>query len=756
MDVINFIRILLRRARLLLLVPLVAMAVAFLLTRGLEDTYKSKAVLAAGILDDTRISISENENLTSSFLIQTKFSNLIELITSKASVQLTSYKLLIHDLEEPVPFRSSTLYGTLNAASKQHAAGVVKNLLANHAYLNSGNPDELGIKRLTEAQRYNTEALLKKLKVERAGNSDFIEIEFESENPQLSAFVVNTLCEEFIQYYRGVVSIKTDASTDFFRRLAEEKRKELSTLVDNLKVYKMDKNIINLYEQTKSLVNQLSAVEILRENTQKEIPSLTEAIRKIDEKFESKDKQYVEAQLLKYNTKIAALKDRVNELNERYIQSGLTQTALLDSVNALKRAIDAEIKLTTDNLLVDPNITRQELLTKRITFEIELEVAKQSVKSIDKELKRLQNIINGFTPAEATISSMEREIGVAAETYLLILNKWNLARFASEEAGTNLALTERGYPADKPEPNKRNLLTILAGVLALLLTVIGIFIFEYLDLTIKTPKQFTRITGLPLLGVVNSVAQPSLDLKNLFQTETGVQEIEFFKNTLRRLRSAFIASMGSGKVALFTGTASKEGKSFILISLAYALHFIGKRVLIIDTNLKNPSLTRNFQAAPLLEECLAGERSAADSISNTTVAEIKILGAKGLTLSPSEVNGERALIDLVNSLRDDYDYIFLEGPGVNANPDSRELLACADKIVPVFMANIILQEADKYSIAWFKSLGSQCTEAVLNKVFMENLEQLYGETEKPRSRARQLIKQLVQRNLSRPRIGGGA
>jgi len=100
---------------------------------------------------------------------------------------------------------------------------------------------------------------------------------------------------------------------------------------------------------------------------------------------------------------------------------------------------------------MDPNAPKDELVVKRIEYELDLEISRYAVQSMDKELGRLNQLVMSFAPKEAEISAYEREITVAQDVYLMILNKYNLARFDNMNLVETMKQTEFGEPANKPE-----------------------------------------------------------------------------------------------------------------------------------------------------------------------------------------------------------------------------------------------------------------------------------------------------------------
>jgi succinoglycan biosynthesis transport protein ExoP len=729
MDFLSFIKVLRRRKLLLLIVPIIAVVIAFFLTKNIPDVYKSQAQLATGITQENKISISEGDKGGFSFdNVAVKFSNLIEVIKSKQVMDLVGYRLMLHDLTEPKPFTTkSKILSELSIGAKQHAREVIQLHLDSMKSLDFQNEDERGMIKLIESCGYDEVNLLKKLKVDRLGSSDFIQIAYESENPYLSSAVVNYVSEEFLKYYDTSSTQRADASVAYYTELAEQKKKELDEKVNALKIYKQQNGVINIYEQTKSLVNQISDLELSREAENKRINSSSKAVKDIDNRFSDKERKYLEAGNTPYSKKISEMKQRITDYSNELITKGYLPQAINDSLRTMKSLLDAEIRKSSDEFLYNPDVPKQELVTKRIDYELELVVAKYSVESMDRELSRLRQIVISFAPIEASIAALEREITVAADVYLLVLNKLNLARIDNVTQGT-LKQIEFGIPGP-PEASKKILLIIMAGFISFILCVVVIFVLEYIDVTIKAPKQFTKYTGLNLLGYLNLLEEGRIDLNSIFNESTAKYDVkaETFKELLRIIRYELSQRMSGAKTLLFTGTRAGEGKSLIISCLAYSFAITGKKVLILDTNFKNNTLTKMFKAGLNLESYLRGELSLQNSITDTSVNNIDIIGCKGGMYSLNEVAPADMIAKKINEVKENYDYIFFEGTSLNKYSDSKELITHVDKFTAIFSAMNTVDEADKNSISFIKTVEAKFVGAILNKVTMDNLEMVYGE-----------------------------
>jgi Mrp family chromosome partitioning ATPase len=134
-----------------------------------------------------------------------------------------------------------------------------------------------------------------------------------------------------------------------------------------------------------------------------------------------------------------------------------------------------------------------------------------------------------------------------------------------------------------------------------------------------------------------------------------------------------------------------------------------------------------FKANPNLESYLRGELSLSTAVTETSVNNIDIIGCKGGMYSVNEVAPSDIILRKISEVKDNYDFIFFEGTSLNKYSDSKELITYVDSFTSVFSALNSVDEADRNSIAFIKKTEPKFIGAILNKVTMDNLEQVYGE-----------------------------
>lgn len=526
-----------------------------------------------------------------------------------------------------------------------------------------------------------------------------------------------------------------------------KKKRELDEKVEKLKQYKIQNKVINLGQQTENLEILKKDVALMREGVNQKIPSLRSAINEIDKMLSPEERKYIESNLEPINNRISDLKERLKNLNELLIMSGDRNESIKDSIRLLKSEIDREIKISSDEYLYNPNVIKQDLVQKRISYELELEIAEQSVRSIDREIARINQIFESYTPLDATIQAYERDIEVAANAYLVILSKLNEATFFSS-LGVNIEQIQFGQPG-LPEPSKKIIYLLLAIAVSFTMTVVAIFVIEYLDQTVKTPSKFVKLTGLPLMGCLNKLEIRSLDLRKLFSGTLPGLEAEIFRELLRTIRFEIETKTRGSKCLLITSTDSGTGKTIFTISLAYSLGLSAKKILLIDSNFQDNALTRSFNASTTLEEYVRGEILFEDAVSSTSLEKVDVIGCMGGNNTPDEVAGPDAIVEKIRESASDYDIVLIEGAALNKYSTSKELIKAVEKIVCIFDAGKVIDLPDKNSIQFLLEQEDKFIGSILNKVDIDNLEEVYGEVVKSRTAARKFSKRILRGNFSK-------
>lgn len=718
MDLARFVKALWQRKWLVATVVGVATVAAVSFAVITPDVYKSSAQLATGITDNTDIALSQEQQAMTFFTIQNKFSNLVENMNSRQVLSLLAYNLALHDLQENTPFQDlSEFKEEYISIEHPEIIAALQNKRDSIQVLTRLDGNDVLLINVLKSLNYDINTIEDNLNIDRIPSTDYVKVEYFSENPLLSAFAVNTLSQEFIRYYLTARGERSSSSIQFLVNLVQSKREELEAKVNDLRDFKSSNEVVNLAMQSESIIQQISELEKSREEERKNIIVYEQAIKKINEQLTSSDLNVLERQAKVINSRIVRLKDRITELNNQIIRSGSREESLLNQLEELRNELNEQILTAgsaTETGNASEGITRQTLVTDRVNSEVELEIAKASLASINQQISRLRGNVSGFASKEAQINAYERDIEVAQNEYVSAVNKLNEAQLVSQNLGGSLRQVEFGYPADDPVQSRDIIVIALAIAVSFFLTVVSIVVLEYVDSSPKTPAFFQRLTGLSSIGTLNQLPEKHIRPEYLFQSMVKDDKVRVFHESLRSIRHE-IESSGA-QVWLVSSLKPREGKTTFILAIALALSLTRKRVLIVDTNFRTNKLTRLFSSKSLLERMpQLPETDIAHYPSGTGFKGVDFIGCEGGNRTPEELFPDESLSSIIDNLRSKYDYIFLEGPALNQFADTKELLDYADQLIIVAAADRQISASDDRSVQYLQKQSDKFSGAVINK-----------------------------------------
>jgi len=712
MEVSSYFSLVGRYKFVIIFVVLAALVGSYFLVKKLPSDYISTAQIATGIVDASKHVLDKDANAaTQQEVINQEFNNLTEILKLKKLTDNVSYTLIIHDLTSPAPFHKlNHQFKNLSKPAVEHAVTVFKEKLQNGEPLSLYDKDESGLNDLLISMGYDERSLRKNLVIERDVESDFITVTYTSDNPELSALVVNTLCKEFLNYYTTNVKQTETNAVNFLSNLLVEKRNELNQKKDSLQEYKIKNGILNLEEQSRTIYAQILDYTAKKIQAEKDIEAYDGAIANIDSRFEPKDRAYIESSISHYNSAITNTEQQLHTLNDLYVHSGFNPHYKA-SIDSLQKQLADQINNGSDKYITNPLVAKDDLVRQKMTLEVSRDLAKYSVSAIDKELADLDAQKARLVPFDAIIKTYESDITVASQEYLDVLSKYNALNLQSKFS-INLSQVEPAT-ANTAEPSKKTLLITLSGVISLFICLLVLFVLYYLDDNIKAPIDLVNKTQLPLLGSLNLIHGHAPDLRKLWDVENR-QKMKDFKELLRSVRFEIDQELKGQKVLAITSLGEGEGKTLVATSLAYAYSAINRKVLLIDGNFNNPTISKAIQPKVFAE----------DYFRNATYIErdgsaISVIGNRGGDITLLEINDEKKILDDFSDLRSRYDIVLIDLPPLDSLNLSKEWILFSDKVVAVFEADKVLSRSQEQYVDYLKHLNRKFAGWILNKTKLE-------------------------------------
>ncbi|GAB4261016.1 MAG: hypothetical protein Kow0027_28540 [Saprospiraceae bacterium] len=745
MDLWYLFNILWRKRWLIVLVTVLTAASTWIFLGSKAESYKARAVISTGIIEYKGLTLQKEGSFVQQFQIESSFNNLIEQMKSRSTLNLLTQRLLEHDLgvdnaaEPPFrqpdpgefPFPQSEIDSIVQKLKTNLSDSI------NEPLTNQPPPSQ----KLAEAFGYDYQTLSEDLKIQRVGESDLVSVEYEAENPRLAHFVVKTFVEEFFKLYEEDIFYEENVALKFHEEQLKKRRAELDSIVQLINDYKKQNDLIDPNAQRGSIVSHLKELESDLEDQRKTATALKAQIDILNRKVQQytrytgddyADQLFLSEDFNRIDQQIKSLQDKIIERKAHGNRNTRDLESQIDELRRKQANYIAQGVPLNSELRQRVNEQVRSWIMETVEKKLDLELANAAIDSYEAEIQRQRQKFDKLLQDDSYLAGLQEEKDRVEKEYLRVRSDYDATRLRAEGLKNPLALVEPVEFPYEPEPSKRALFTLFAGVAGGTLTAVLLFLLAFIDNTLQNAWRFSQIVGLPLIGQVPKVHEPVLELHQLFAKEMPEKELEMLKESVRKLRSA-IENQGVHQV-LFTSLKEGEGKTFLTLMTAYALALKEKKVLVLDTNFRNNDLSaykdqntlllKTNESLPLwkrIKRTLKG-KAAGHTVGwqDPVLKNIHFIGNKGGDKSPSEVFANRDFAAILKQYRKHYDYVLMESASVNDYSDAGELLPYVEKVVAVFSAEKSIGLNDKDALDWMKQMDGKLLGCVLNMVERNN------------------------------------
>ncbi len=521
-----------------------------------------------------------------------------------------------------------------------------------------------------QSSKERTEALfLDNLTVQPVSNSQLVQINYDSTDPKLAADISNAIAKTFVRTNLEKRFNVATYSTEFLTEQTKEVREALERSEQALNAYALKHGIIqdNEGESTdtdslKSLSQilvgaqrdriQAEALLAQAQNTDSQDPS-TIAILSSDPKMQ--DKGTLLVQLVAERNALIQKSSSGTSRAIRRLDSRITK--LRAEINASASTVIATLKIKAESAA-----TQQEL--------------------IEKQLSALKSTAINSQGDNIRYNTLKREVESNRIIYTELLGQYKSAKVAGENGTNNITIIDKaGVPYDKHKPRLRNNLAF-GLLLGLMLGMGAAFLREFMDDTLKSSDELERITGLPVLGLLPNVKSQSDDQIALL---AHVEPRSPLAEAIRSLRTSlkFSTQYGAPRVTFITSSNPSEGKSSIALNLATAYAQVGGKVLLIDADLRNPSIHHLLKLDNLegLTNYLAGAGEAENISRPCLIKQLRVITSGPIPPDPVELLSGKRMQALLDGSAEEFDHIIIDGPPVIGLADALVLSNLADATI---------------------------------------------------------------------------
>jgi len=561
-------------------------------------------------------------------------------------------------------------------------------------------------------------------------NTRIIEIHYTSTDPQLAASVVNTLAATYVEQNFKTKFESTMQASDWLSKQLIDLQMKVETSQEKLVRYQKEHEILGNDEKQNITTEKLD--ELNKELTVAESDRMQkEAVYR---QTQSNDPLVVASAISaeaggstsplldKLREQEAALKIQVAEINTQFGPSYPKVAQLNNQIKEIDHQLQTETNKAVDH------------------FRGQYLAALQRENLLHDSFEKQKQEANKLNESAIEYSLLKRDVESNRTLYEGLLEKLKEAGVTAGLRSNNFRiLSAARTPYSPVEPNiPRNL--AFALVLGIISGVGLAFLLENMDNTVRTPEQAQALSALPSLGMIplgskttshgsrNRLALTSS--KEAVETVTQVRPQSQMAESYRALRTSLLLSnLGAPpKVIMVTSARPQEGKTTTSINTAIVLAQKGVRVLLIDADLRRPSIHKTLGMGPRsgLSNVLTGSATLQQTIVTSPVLQnLFILPAGTAPPNPAELLASSNMKDLVAELRGQYDHIVVDTPPTLSVTDAVVLSSRADATILVIRSGQTTKQALRRSRDILMQVNAHVAGVLLNAVDLTSPDYYY-------------------------------
>jgi capsular exopolysaccharide synthesis family protein len=574
--------------------------------------------------------------------------------------------------------------------------------------------------KLTEDSRYNkkldvAQAVADDITVSPIRLSRLVDVKVEHTSPGKAAAIANRLASEFIDNNQLLRQKRTLDMLFFLRSQASGLERDVQKAEEDIQNYRTQTKFVSFDERMNIIAEALSQSQARYAEAKSRAQSAAAIAAEI-EKHVASGKTLdtfpsiaVDPQIKQLQTQVASLENELAGLLQRYKDKHPNVIQVRSRIAEARGAID------------------RAALQIAVTVRSEAMVAKSQEESLAKLVAEWEDRQTEWSRAKMQYDVLSRKAETSKALFNLVLGKMKEIEMVQKDKANNIRIVdEASTPVRPAKPNV--VLTILLGMVLAVVASIGLALFvNYLDDSIKSQDDVETYLRLPFLGYVPNIKSNSIVeryLNSHLHPQSNAAE------SFRTVRAAISLGSRGNKLKLITVTSTipSEGKSLVASNLAVVIAQTGMRTLLIDADLRRPSVQKAYQLhSPAgLSAYLTEKVNNIDELIHTSeVPNLDVICVGSTPSQPSELIGSRRMIQLLQELGRRYDRIVMDCPPVSAVSDPLVLSALADGVVFVSKFNKVRRDHARKSVQRMQEAGIHICGVLLNDIDFEGRDSYY-------------------------------
>ena len=602
----------------------------------------------------------------------------------------------------------NTIVQTLSSRNLMLRVIDANKLRENPAFVNPNNPNPP-----TEIQL--ADKLRGKVKVALRRGTRLIDITVEDTDPVIARDLAASIVKEFMRENFSQRASVNRVASEFLQEEAEKLKKKLEESEAKLQRYKEQNQAVSLEERQNIIVERLRELSTKVTSAKGERLRLESDIEQVRAAGAANIEQLLRiasvaqipqvaehrGRLLDAETEFAGMQDRYGSLHPKYI-------AASTRIDSLKQALQENVGKAGDIL------------------NGQYEAAVQTETKLATALKEQEVAALELNKIAIPFNVLQRDVESDSALYQSVIKRMKEATMTVAVEQTPYTLVEEPMVASSPSKPNRNRTIGLAFVLSLVFSIVGLVLLDGIDSSLKSIDDAEHALGLSgLAGIPNSkISLKSVDniMNSKYPMVTLVDPSSSLAEAYRTMRVSLsmLGAEEDRRILLFVSAIPEEGKTFTSLNSAIALAQQGFKTLMIDLDLRRPSLHKAFSSVKTSEQGMTdfftGNVKLEDIVCETGVQNLSLITAGQRAPNPAELLSAVDLGELFKNLLKLYHRIIIDSAPVNAVSDTLVIAPHAHKTILVIRAGKTPRKAVLRAIMLLRKAKAQIAGFALNRL----------------------------------------
>lgn len=586
--------------------------------------------------------------------------------------------------------------------------------------------------RLEEISSDLAKELQGRTRVVTAEDTQLITVFVEGGVPERVARIANAIADEYVESNQeSKTTIAGQAVAWLTAKLAEQRTK-LTEAEEDLRAYKERENIVApddadpfstlnlsrindeyLTTRFQRMEKQTRLAAMKRNRGARSTPGRSTTVESLDAETQRKVRESLEADYIQARVDLRKMSERYGPEHPDII----TQTGKVARIQKELESLEP-----VEAPIVRPEAAPPVTEAQIADLQAEVTALTQKEATLAQALKVHKTQVRNLSRTGVAYSLRKQAVDLNRQTYNDLLARLNDVQLSGQIKISAVRVLDRAEAPRvpiEPQPVRNILVAVLLGL------VLGVglaTLSENLDRRIRNPEEAARYLRMPLLTVI-----PAFDLKKEVGEPEGKAELVAFHRPrshaaecYRNLRTSILFSTGRPvpKTILVTSAVGGEGKSTTAANLAVVMTQSGRRVLLIDADLRRPALHRYFARETnrgivrlLKEDCRLEEAIQASYVQN-----LDLLLCDSVPSNPSELLGSDRLVGVIEQIKSRYDVVVIDSPVIISVPDALILASRAEAVVMIHRPGAAGREMVRHAREKLDEVKTNILGLVMNNV----------------------------------------